>query len=962
MMRTIRSSLFVIAALWFGICEAFGQSRQIVPGDVGIQVPFGAVGDVLVAGPGTSQIQDGGTASNLGITSTGTPTTRSLAARFADELNVKDFGAAGDTLTWADGTISSGSTAFSSTSATFASTDCNASHGAGCTGTVDKQIAIDQAGSAGAPLVTTIVGFANSHNVTLAAAASVSVPYIFIYATTTVAAGTGYVPGDTITDGNVVMTVYETKVVSATVASGGSGGSTNTAATSGTCTVTGTTGVSEGNFFQASVTITAGVVTAVSSISRSAAYTTNPTAIATEPVTGCSSLAGAALNVVMGVNIAFPTVNHGSYSVAPPSPLCVSPACTTSGVGTGATFTPTTITGGAFAYGTDDTSAISTAFTTSNTANQTTSSHKCIRFPAGDYWISSSTPLWKSNGCIVGAGLNHTFLRASPSLTGPLIQYSEAWAASGTPSPNGGGMYMTTNRRTGPVILDLSLVADRNSHNTQHAIMFWDRSDEILIENVNLAGFNGSCIVTGQTNATSQAYIRESYFSHIRAWYCGNSTWPAILLDSFNNTAGDATNQVKMDSVEVFAQFGHGIMIRNSGSVSAVRTIQMTRIRVEALYPYPYNIAADNLVIGDSSAAGQTDTLSCHQCELIVLYPNQYALRLDANGSALAPYFFDFDGIVGNAGVGNGLYLHYGRNNSFHFYGVNTIGWNVITTGNTGGANNITSPGGTESLFTYNIASGSPLTHYPVISGMVGAQATSPTMSTTVADNTAQGGNTLGNGAVNLSVNHGNAYQVATGSNSVVIGGINAQANGTGAVAIGGNNNGVNGQYSFVGAGFHVTDRGWYGAVCQSSGTLTDFAGDANYCTQILRCQLTSTSACRGTADNAAAGSANVVNIPNNAAYTVTLDCAAFDRTTVTKNMSWQAITYFLTRGANAASTALLGTASPAATFSNGTVTGAALSLTADTTNGGLNASFTPPTGNTDTWDFTCRAGTHQVQ
>src|SRR6516165_6033461 len=141
MMRTIRSSLFVIAALWFGICEAFGQSRQIVPGDVGIQVPFGAVGDVLVAGPGTSQIQDGGTASNLGITSTGTPTTRSLAARFADE-----------------------------------------------------QIAIDQAGSAGAPLVTTIVGFANSHNVTLAAAASVSVPYIFIYATTTVAAGTGYVP------------------------------------------------------------------------------------------------------------------------------------------------------------------------------------------------------------------------------------------------------------------------------------------------------------------------------------------------------------------------------------------------------------------------------------------------------------------------------------------------------------------------------------------------------------------------------------------------------------------------------------------------------------------------------------------------------------------------------------------------------------------------------------------------
>ena len=33
-------------------------SRQIVPGDVGIQVPFSTVGNLLAAGPNTSQIQD----------------------------------------------------------------------------------------------------------------------------------------------------------------------------------------------------------------------------------------------------------------------------------------------------------------------------------------------------------------------------------------------------------------------------------------------------------------------------------------------------------------------------------------------------------------------------------------------------------------------------------------------------------------------------------------------------------------------------------------------------------------------------------------------------------------------------------------------------------------------------------------------------------------------------------------
>jgi hypothetical protein len=44
---------------------AWPQSRPIVPGDVGIQVPFGAIGNVLQAGPGTSQIQDSGIPSAL---------------------------------------------------------------------------------------------------------------------------------------------------------------------------------------------------------------------------------------------------------------------------------------------------------------------------------------------------------------------------------------------------------------------------------------------------------------------------------------------------------------------------------------------------------------------------------------------------------------------------------------------------------------------------------------------------------------------------------------------------------------------------------------------------------------------------------------------------------------------------------------------------------------------------------
>lgn len=79
-------------------------------------------------------------------------------------------------------------------------------------------------------------------------------------------------------------------VTAATVASGGSGG------TSGTQTVTGTTGT--GTFFQASVTVSSGAITAVLSITVGGLYTAPPTTPTAEPVTG-AGLTGATLNLTM---------------------------------------------------------------------------------------------------------------------------------------------------------------------------------------------------------------------------------------------------------------------------------------------------------------------------------------------------------------------------------------------------------------------------------------------------------------------------------------------------------------------------------------------------------------------------------------------------------------------------------------------------------------------------------------
>jgi hypothetical protein len=203
-----------------------------------------------------------------------------------------------DALTYtADGGITSGLNVFTTSAATFTAAD------------VGKKIAVANVGA----------------NQFLASAA-VS------------AAGTGYIPFSTITlspgsgtaSTNAVARITSTQVVSATVAAGGSGGTT------GTQTVTGTTGF--GTKFTASVTVSGGAITAVLSISAGGKYTVNPSVLTAEPVTG-ASLAGAQLNVVMGVN-AVNVYTPGVYSIVDIGAGDLTQS-STSGSGTGATFTGT---------------------------------------------------------------------------------------------------------------------------------------------------------------------------------------------------------------------------------------------------------------------------------------------------------------------------------------------------------------------------------------------------------------------------------------------------------------------------------------------------------------------------------------------------------------------------------------------------------------------------------------------
>lgn len=96
-------------------------------------------------------------------TATGSTTARTGAARAADIVNVKNFGAKGDLVSANTSfTIAAGSNALSSAIGVFG------------TVYVGKTVIVGGAGAAGGPLITTIAGFTDASHVTLAANASTS--------------------------------------------------------------------------------------------------------------------------------------------------------------------------------------------------------------------------------------------------------------------------------------------------------------------------------------------------------------------------------------------------------------------------------------------------------------------------------------------------------------------------------------------------------------------------------------------------------------------------------------------------------------------------------------------------------------------------------------------------------------------------------------------------------------------
>ena len=136
------------------------------------------------------------------------------------------------------------------------------------------------------------------------------------------------------------------------------------------------------------------------------------------------------------------------------------------------------------------------------------------------------------------------------------------------------------------------------------------------------------------------------------------------------------------------------------------------------------------------------------------------------------------------------------------------------------------------------------------------------------------------------------------------------------------------------------------------------FAGTGTY---LLVGSSTSTAATRLTTDGLAAGTANCVNPPNNAAFDLFVEVVGLDTTTDASASRFRAIDVMMLHGTTAASTQVVnGAAAAAANGGIGSGSSATYTVAADTTNGCLTVSVTPP--NADTWHWAARVRTTEVQ
>jgi hypothetical protein len=187
----------------------------------------------------------------------------------------------------------------------------------------------------------------------------------------------------------------------------------------------------------------------------------------------------------------------------------------------------------------------------------------------------------------------------------------------------------------------------------------------------------------------------------------------------------------------------------------------------------------------------------------------------------------------------------------------------------------------------------------------------------------------------------GNNNSASTSTNSAIVGGTFNTASGPSAFVGAGTSNLANGQYSAIIGGYQGTTRsinGFY-ALPATVNPLGFTVGSIQGGILCIGKQTTDATATALVSDAQAAGTTNQVILPNNSAYL--FKATVISNVTGGGNTSAWKLEGAIKRGANAASTTIVGLVTTTLLAQDAGAATWAIAATADTTNGGLRITFT---------------------
>jgi hypothetical protein len=234
------------------------------------------------------------------------------------------------------------------------------------------------------------------------------------------------------------------------------------------------------------------------------------------------------------------------------------------------------------------------------------------------------------------------------------------------------------------------------------------------------------------------------------------------------------------------------------------------------------------------------------------------------------------------------------------------------------------------------------------------------------------GNNNLASGQYSF-VGGGNIHSV-TATNTVIVGGNANSATALSSAVCGGSSNSASGQYSFIGGGLNNLANSANSVIAGGrAGTTRSIVGyhvfpacsipvaNALGATQaallLLGRQTTDATATVLTSNTSAASTTNQVILPNNSAYSFSGEVIA-GVTDGGDTARWT-INGAIKRGANAASTAMVGTATVTMTHNDAGAAAWTVAVTADTTNGGIKVEVTGAAATTIRW--ICKINTTEM-